>query len=190
MSIPQMRSEQKVGRPCQSTAAVDSEVPLTTPLVTTPELKDLLTGFGIDFSSCIEKTDLQNLLERFISLRMKPLTELRAACAVAGATPTSIFPGDIDACARFLLVNTTPDSANPGSTSSSAHSKDKSDGTASQSESACPRADSTSKHLATSPTNKSIHPGVSPMSKCAATNYTKDAANPRAVATPERTSSH
>merc|ERR1719210_988939 len=66
------------------------------------ELKALLSSNGVDFSSCVEKSDLEALWARFELLRTRPLDELRASCAAAGGPRHSTA----DECARFLIAPT------------------------------------------------------------------------------------
>jgi len=66
------------------------------------ELKASLTAHNIDFSSCVEKADLQSLWDRFMDLVCKPLEELKVLCAQHGQAPSSVKE-----CAQFLLKPST-----------------------------------------------------------------------------------
>ena len=48
------------------------------------ELKGLLARQGIDYSGCVEKSDLAALWKCFTDLRSQPLASLQASCAAAG----------------------------------------------------------------------------------------------------------
>lgn len=65
---------------------------------TVRELKTLLAESGVDFSSCVEKADLEALWFRYEELRARPLKELLEMCATSGGPRT----GSADECARFL----------------------------------------------------------------------------------------
>eukprot|EP00931_Biecheleriopsis_adriatica_P021634 TRINITY_DN14096_c0_g2_i1.p1 TRINITY_DN14096_c0_g2~~TRINITY_DN14096_c0_g2_i1.p1 ORF type:complete len:793 (-),score=182.60 TRINITY_DN14096_c0_g2_i1:11-2365(-) len=65
------------------------------------DLKILLTKWDVDFTGCVEKTELQKLWSRFEELRAKPLSELQASCKAAGVRGKVLqSPED---CARHLL---------------------------------------------------------------------------------------
>lgn len=66
------------------------------------ELKASLTAHNVDFSSCVEKADLQSLWDRFMDLVSKPLEELKVLCAQHGQAPSSV-----EECAQFLLKPST-----------------------------------------------------------------------------------
>eukprot|EP00930_Biecheleria_cincta_P085960 TRINITY_DN75322_c0_g1_i1.p1 TRINITY_DN75322_c0_g1~~TRINITY_DN75322_c0_g1_i1.p1 ORF type:complete len:650 (+),score=125.90 TRINITY_DN75322_c0_g1_i1:74-1951(+) len=63
------------------------------------ELKDMLSDQAIDFSSCVEKVELQHLWQRFLELQAKPLEQLQGLCRNAGL-PSRADPKE---CAQLLL---------------------------------------------------------------------------------------
>jgi len=67
------------------------------------ELKDLLASHGVDFSSCVEKSELQELLNKFEMLCQRPLEELHVSLAVAAAGSAVPPPKTVEACAALLL---------------------------------------------------------------------------------------
>lgn len=76
-------------------------------------LKALLSEHRIDFSSCVEKADLQALWNRFEVLRRRPLQELRDSL-IAKGVPGSV-PHTPDECAAQLLAqDSSPASATSG----------------------------------------------------------------------------
>ncbi|CAE8702917.1 unnamed protein product, partial [Polarella glacialis] len=87
------------------------------------ELKALLAQQGVDCSGCVEKAELQQLWERFVQLRRRPLAELRAACAAAGWTGGVDLQSPAD-CARLLVSPRTQAQASPQSTSSHSPPRD------------------------------------------------------------------
>jgi len=46
------------------------------------ELKSLLAEHSVDCSACVEKAELRQLWDRFASLKIKPLEELKASSAL------------------------------------------------------------------------------------------------------------
>lgn len=95
------------GRACGGTAVGSGSSPAGAELSPTSSLRQLkarLTAERIDFAGCLEKGELQGLLNHFEFLRSQPLETLQAAChARSGCRPP-----DADACARLLAATSAP----------------------------------------------------------------------------------
>lgn len=86
-------------------------------------LKDLLGSHGVDYSSCVEKSELQELLSKFEMLCQRPLEELHVSLAMAGGCSAVRPPTTAAACAALLLgkpTQTPQDTAAQSSTARAA----------------------------------------------------------------------